>query len=495
MASTIISFDECLEGVYPFFIPNSGAEKFGLKTGPGIVDLVEFKAFQKNEILEEIQALGFMCPFEPCVTHIRACPLSEFIVVCDPTSKFGEMFLLLHSESSIQIFREAQEKERLELEEKLKLEEEEALMVKEAELALKNAVYIEKPFYAKEYHSSTADDTESEIRKSSNSSRRCLRKVEVKWEHIISPVEFGDRNHDVSGIVEFRSRNVPEFDFTRKAKDVALNAIPPVVSTCMQTNRNRKVNSNVQYEIRTCSEVNMDEVSRAFKQTLPKFEAALQRNDVINIFSEAIEKPEDTTKGLIGIHHESLIQLNDVFSFKDLEFTKGRTLSFIDQHPTGKEYLATSVLTSTNINQRISNMSDALLSSHIVIWDCKNWIRPRLVLKSPKDCNVFKINPTRPNMLIAGCDSGQVAFWDLSEGFARSRSCENCSESSSQITNGSLEYLALNKDFIIDPVIISHVCHRKCITDIKWLPSSHHVSFHHYFSCANHWVARTDVVS
>ena len=95
------------EGVFPFFMSNSGAEKQGLKNGPALIDLIPSKSFQKALVIDDIKTYGFMCAFEPCRKMLEECNLIEFTIICDPTSKYGEMFLLLHTKGAIESFEAA----------------------------------------------------------------------------------------------------------------------------------------------------------------------------------------------------------------------------------------------------------------------------------------------------------------------------------------------------------------------------------------------------
>ena len=81
----------CPPGVKPFFFPDSGAVKYGFKTGPLIVDLVPSKSFNRDEVLKSITEMGFMCPFDVVEKEIKECTNEEFIVVTDIKAIYGEM--------------------------------------------------------------------------------------------------------------------------------------------------------------------------------------------------------------------------------------------------------------------------------------------------------------------------------------------------------------------------------------------------------------------
>lgn len=61
------------EGTRPMMISMREMETLGLKTGSGLRETVEYKVFQKQWILEQIQQLGFMCPFHEFRADINVC--------------------------------------------------------------------------------------------------------------------------------------------------------------------------------------------------------------------------------------------------------------------------------------------------------------------------------------------------------------------------------------------------------------------------------------
>ena len=147
-------------GVVPFFCSDSHADKLGMKTGKGIVDLVDMKSFDKELYLKEIADLGFMCPFEPVEKQLKECPLEEFVVVTDVESKHGEMFLLYYGGEAISKLRDekaAAEAAKQAMEAKLAAEAEEKRLAEEAR---KNAVYVDEPMKSRLYVSDTAVSTQ-----------------------------------------------------------------------------------------------------------------------------------------------------------------------------------------------------------------------------------------------------------------------------------------------------------------------------------------------
>lgn len=68
-----------------------------LKTGEGLKDLIPYKLFNRDDVLDEIQQVGFYCIFQPCADQLKEYPLDDIILVADPDEKYGAVlfFLLL----------------------------------------------------------------------------------------------------------------------------------------------------------------------------------------------------------------------------------------------------------------------------------------------------------------------------------------------------------------------------------------------------------------
>ena len=470
----LTSHDLCPDGVSPFFMANSGAEKYKLKNGPGIVDLVQERTFSKDLVLEEIRSLGFMCPFEPCETYLKQCPLDEFKVICDPTSKYGEMFLLVYSPVVMQELSEiAENNERMKQEARRK-EEEDTATAEAAEYARHNVVYVEKPFIAKPYVSRTADATAEEVERSTKTSSGDLFKVSITYRQPLK-ICVRDWDHEVHHLIEIQPRNTNENEFRRKEKDCAVQVAPLSSSSSCQTNWARKVNKIIQYESIQCDDVDMTSVAFSLSQALPMFERALLENETIDIFSDAIKSQESNDDAQV-IRAEIETQLKEVRNFTDLEYSKGRTISCIDWHPSKRGVVATSTSSVTASHENKIDCA-TIKPSFILIWDFSKWILPMMLLKSPCDCSIFKFNPTKPNIVAAGCDNGQVILWDTSENDTHQSQSDQAKGSTFSYGSDTTK----KGRCVVQPTAMSQSSHRRLITDLIWLPPSSQVS------CIERW--------
>ena len=235
------------EGVMAFFLSDSHAQKLGMKTGAGIVDLVPMATFNKDMYLKEIAELGFMCPFEPVEKQLKECPLEEFLVLTDIESVHGEMFLLYYGAEAIKNLTEkaSQEAAAKKAEEERLAAEAEAARI--AEEARKNAVYVDEPMYPQVYISETADATHAEVDELSIKLNRPLISFSIgrPFKSCNKPASFGDRELD-SGIVASQKTRVPEFDMQRMERDIGVQACDAGKDGCSQTTWNRPVNKTTQ---------------------------------------------------------------------------------------------------------------------------------------------------------------------------------------------------------------------------------------------------------
>lgn len=98
--------------------------------------------------------------------------------------------------------------------------------------------------------------------------------------------------------------------------------------------------------------------------------------------------------------------LKEFQSFTDLLFSKEKTITCIDWHPTIKGLVAVSVAQKMTFDQRVDNAQKIIMTpSLILIWSFVDPIHPLLLLEAPDDIYTFKFCPTDANV-VAG-----ESFW------------------------------------------------------------------------------------
>jgi len=441
------------DGVHPFFMTDSSAQKYNMKTGDGIIDLVNRKTFNTAEVLQEIKTYGFMCAFEPCESYLKDCRLNEFVVVCDTSSKYGEMFLLLYKKISIETFQseaEAKEKEDKSIQKESKAQKEKD---EQEKLARRTMVYIDKPFIANEsYDSATTKETEQEIAfMNLQGERRNLHNTTLLRQSKREETYFDDE-YSSCVTISPKTTNIQYLDchFT----DARTQHPQKAIENSTQTTWHRKVNKVCQYEPLSISDFGLNyenilgDVSLSIRNVVPSIERVLLENETVDIFSNYFAPRDNPSKDVIMREDEPM---KEIRSFTDLDYTKDKLIHAIDLHPKRKDIIAVSVCEPGNIDDKINN-SGSIKASHIVLWKFGEQMHPYRILVTPFDCPIFRFNPTLPNIIIGGCDGGQVVMWN---------------------TDINSDVQSNDKDRILTaPFAIScpGQSHKRMISDISWLP-------------------------
>jgi hypothetical protein len=197
-------------GVLPIFLRGSTCEKYGLKTGDGVMDLVDYAYLRTEDLTKEIQTLGVMSDFEPAKKQLDSCTLEKILIIIDKSQIYGEVFLLCLTESSQNEFF-AKIQEKLDSIEKQRLE---ALRIEEeriaAEQARLNAVFVDKPLSPRGWSSSSSSgETDNEIRALRQQNSRDLISLDISRQRkfIKQSVKLSDRNSDFQGKIDIYSRS------------------------------------------------------------------------------------------------------------------------------------------------------------------------------------------------------------------------------------------------------------------------------------------------
>jgi len=184
------------------------------------------------------------------------------------------------------------------------------------------------------YVSETAEASHAEVEELNISLKRPLISFSIgrPFKSCNKPVSFGDKELD-SGIVASQKTRVPEFDMQRMERDVGVQAADAGKEVSSQTTWNRLVNKTTQYQPSVETEaigvgpdapetdVDVSSVANMLKGTIGKVEAALQQNETVNIFTDAMANVGDDD-GTIGSKMEN--QLKELRNFTDLDFSKGK---------------------------------------------------------------------------------------------------------------------------------------------------------------------------
>jgi hypothetical protein len=76
--------------------------------------------------------------------------------------------------------------------------------------------------------------------------------------------------------------------------------------------------------------------------------------------------------------------------------------------------VAVSLMSKKSFAERIAAFGRPTESA-ILMWNFRDLLHPELILESPFDVTAFDINPSDPNLVVAGCFNGQVVLWEIGD--------------------------------------------------------------------------------
>lgn len=472
------------KGIFPIFIRGSTLDKYGMKTGEGVNDVVDYKYIPKDTLMEEIQKLGAMSDFGDAKEQVKSAPGDQILIVVDRTQKYGETYLLIYTdEAKDEIMRSImEEQEALQAQIRAELEAEEQR--KAAELARLSVVYEDKPIIPRPWVPAppagpTALDSEGEICIASTNPVREVICVEINRpkRFMKQAYRFSDRNADSAGVAEFRGYKDPNFKAIREG-DIGIQVAPTTSEGSAQTTYYRLVNKSVQYEsagVGPDSESSINDSLLAFlEKATVRIEQALQQNESVDIFHDTFRLLGDE-EGQEGVQTEN--ELRELRNFADANYSKSKALAAIDWMPKAQGMVAVSAVRNISFDQRIPILGQTH-TSFVMLWDFRLLVKPLILMQSHHEIFTFRFNRTEPNLVVGGCITGQVVLWEVNESINNALRKNNRGSSSSSSAN---QYEEEEEQLLapVSPKYISGVdySHKKCVADLFWLPPTTQINY------------------
>ena len=264
------------EGTQPMMISGKNMDKYELKTGGGLRDVLPFKLFKKEWVKAEIQELGFYSDFFNFREHINMYPEDDILIISDVDEKYGENWLIcLTAQAKNKCLKEAQDKADAIAAAQKAIEDEEAAK-KAAEEAALNAVYEDKPIVARPWTTDHQEHTNQQVMQLTVRPPRAPLSLSMtrKRREFGDTVKFSDRAD--SGLAECRQHKDPNYELKRRELDVALQSVPEAKDAASQTTWFRSVNKTIQY-----SAIEMQEADAKKQLEDPKLLAFLRKVQVV----------------------------------------------------------------------------------------------------------------------------------------------------------------------------------------------------------------------
>ncbi|KXJ19255.1 WD repeat-containing protein 63 [Exaiptasia diaphana] len=457
------------DDIMPLFFTSKTQEIFDCRADEDVTDENPFKLINKDVIEQDFKNRAAISDFHPAKKIIQDYPAVEVLVVYDPAFKYGQNFYLCITEEA---------KERHLNPPKLEEEAGEGEGAEEEEELMLQKKFPRTPLPWDSMGSEFEVEEEVVLE---NRPKMKFRISRLRRE-FGAPYNFTTRSASDAkdGIIECPSYDEETPSFQRKELEKGIQAISDLTETGNQTEWRKPRNAVTQYEPREFSEEERETMKTSANlksfvdKVTPRFELALQQNEIMNVFYDDYQglNDDETTFGA-----KSDSYLKEYQSFTDLQFSKEKTITHIEWHPTIRGIIAVSCGERLNFDDRVDQFSRILMTpSLVLIWSFSDPIHPLILLEAPDDIYSFKFNPSDPNIIAGGCISGQVIMWDISNYSERLKTHRQSHGQSKKNSMNSLPGFEDDSEKDQSPMIrycavssIEHT-HKTAVTDIQWIP-------------------------
>ncbi|XP_036377329.1 dynein intermediate chain 3, axonemal [Megalops cyprinoides] len=453
--------------IFPMVLTSATQELFGCRADEDLTKDNLYKFLKKSEILQDMKTRAAVSDFHPVKQLVQDYPAEELLLVFDRDFKYGQSFYLVVTEEAKERILNPPES----IGEEAQEESADAFLCKTPE---------PKPWV------SLGSELEIEEESTVESRERIKYKISRVRRQFGAPILFSDRNalETTDGFIECLPYQDKNFSLLMMERNTGIQAVPTLKSSSTQTKWKYPKNTHTQYKPRefTVEEkencLNSEDLKNFVNLVVSRFEIALQQNEIMDVFFDdwrALSEEDVMFGGKADTH------LKEYQSFTDLKFSKEKTISHINWHPTISGVIAVAVTERLSFEERINGSTKLLLNpSLILLWSFSDPLHPQLVLECPDDVLCFEFCPSDPNVIVGGCMNGQVVLWDISAFAERLHSTRGGGGKSTSNANTlpGFEDKQENETPVMRYCAVSGIDngHKAPVTDIKWLPENFEVS-------------------
>ncbi|KAL1491053.1 hypothetical protein ABEB36_011706 [Hypothenemus hampei] len=274
-----------------------------------------------------------------------------------------------------------------------------------------------------------------------------------------------------------------------KRIDNALQVAPVLRSTEAQTICPYPRNATTQY-LYEIPETETSELLAECRQEIVKyanehledFGDMLRVNGAINLYSNDFAILMRNAHILESAYwSETSKQLVEYLSFMDVNLCKGKMISDIYWHRMWSGIIAIAYCDSSpHIFYSGPNKDDevykAVHSTNLVlIWSFLDVLKPKLILESPREVHKISFCKFDENILVGGCENGQIIVWDLRNKLQKVEKQEiltTAQQKYRSFLNSLMGWMKDTHDIsIIRPTALSDLrySHKSTVTGISWL--------------------------
>uniref|UniRef100_A0A8C8GWV6 WD repeat domain 63 n=1 Tax=Oncorhynchus tshawytscha TaxID=74940 RepID=A0A8C8GWV6_ONCTS len=439
--------------ILPLTLTSATQELFGCRCDEDVTGDNPYKILRKEDIVQDMRMRAAVSDFSPMKQLVLDYPEDELLLVYDRDFIYGSSFYLVLT---------ADAKER-HLKPVVALGVEVALEREPSEVFATQKTSEPQPWISL--------GSEQEIEEESVTDSRPRYRISRVRREFGAPIFFSDRNamETKDGFIECTPYQDKNFSLKQMERHTGVQTIPNLKSSSTQTQWTYPRSMCTQYEPREFSEekkencLQSEKLKNFVNSVASRFEMAIQQNEIMDVFFDDWKalSEEDSGYGRKADPH-----LKEYQSFTDLHFSKEKTISNINWHPTINGVIAVAVTERLSFEDRINGSTKLLLNpSLILFWSFSDPINPQLLLECPDDVFSFEFCPSDPNIIVGGCMNGQVVLWDISTHVEQLQGTR---------TSDKRE----NETPVVRYCAVSGIenGHKAPITDIQWLPGTFEVS-------------------
>uniref|UniRef100_A0A8C7LVS9 Dynein axonemal intermediate chain 3 n=1 Tax=Oncorhynchus mykiss TaxID=8022 RepID=A0A8C7LVS9_ONCMY len=433
--------------ILPLTLTSATQELFGCRCDEDVTGDNPYKILRKEDIVQDMRMRAAVSDFSPMKQLVLDYPEDELLLVYDRDFIYGSSFYLVLT---------ADAKER---------------HLKVIEVALErepSEVFAAQKTSEPQPWISLGSEQEIEEESVTDSRPRLKYRISRVRREFGAPIFFSDRNamETKDGFIECTPYQDKNFSLKQMERHTGVQTIPNLKSSSTQTQWTYPRSMCTQYEPREFSEekkencLQSEKLKNFVNSVASRFEIAIQQNEIMDVFFDDWKalSEEDSGYGRKADPH-----LKEYQSFTDLHFSKEKTISNINWHPTINGVIAVAVTERLSFEDRINGSTKLLLNpSLILFWSFSDPINPQLLLECPDDVFSFEFCPSDPNIIVGGCMNGQVVLWDIS----------------THVEQLQGTHKRENETPVVRYCAVSGIenGHKAPITDIQWLPGTFEVS-------------------
>ncbi|XP_029489077.1 dynein axonemal intermediate chain 3 isoform X1 [Oncorhynchus nerka] len=457
--------------ILPLTLTSATQELFGCRCDEDVTGDNPYKILRKEDIVQDMRMRAAVSDFSPMKQLVLDYPEDELLLVYDRDFIYGSSFYLVLT---------ADAKER-HLKPVVALGVEVALEREPSEVFASQKTSEPQPWI------SLGSEQEIEEESVTDSRPRLKYRISRVRREFGAPIFFSDRNamETKDGFIECTPYQDKNFSLKQMERHTGVQTIPNLKNSSTQTQWTYPRSMCTQYEPREFSEekkencLQSEKLKNFVNSVASRFEMAIQQNEIMDVFFDDWKalSEEDSGYGRKADPH-----LKEYQSFTDLHFSKEKTISNINWHPTINGVIAVAVTERLSFEDRINGSTKLLLNpSLILFWSFSDPINPQLLLECPDDVFSFEFCPSDPNIIVGGCMNGQVVLWDISTHVEQLQGTRTSGGKNIAANTNALqgfEDKRENETPVVRYCAVSGIenGHKAPITDIQWLPGTFEVS-------------------